>query len=278
MVRVLVLIFAAGLVLSVATLTAAFAIGGPDILSAVSWNMASGPHWHHHGWDGFDDDDDFGGGPSGPQATRTLAWSGGERLDIDVPADVQYTQASGAGSIEVSGPERLVSHVVVEDGHIRYDHRGRHHHGRQLTIVMHAPDVNTFDLSGRTQLKIEGYKQDQLNVDISGSGSVDARGETGVVKLDISGRGDADLGNVKSKGADVEISGSGDATVSPTDWAKLQISGRGEVTLTTHPPKVQTEVSGSGEVHQAEGAPAAPEPPAPPPAPAPAKGKAAKKA
>jgi hypothetical protein len=274
MVRVLVLITVAGLVLCVATLTAAFAIGGPDILSAVSWNMASSSHWHGHGWEGFDDDDR---GPTGPQATRTLAWPGGDRLDIDIPADVQYTQAPGAGSVEITGPARLVSRIVIEDGHIRYEHGSRHHRGRRLTIVMHAPDVKAFDISGRTELQIAGFQQEELSVDISGSGRVDARGQADVVKLNLSGSGEADLAELKSKGADVDISGSGDVTVSPTDWAKLDISGHGEVTLTTHPPQVQTSVSGSGEVHQAEGPPAAaPQPPAPPPPP-PARVKSAKR-
>lgn len=270
MVRVLILIAISGFVLSVATLTAAFAIGGPDAIATVGWNLASNSHWHGHHWDWDNDDDDWSDGRAdGPQTTRTLAWSGGDTLEIDIPSDVQYTQAAGDGSVKVTGPQRLVDHVVVENGHIRYDTKyARRRHGH-LTIVMQAPNVKAFELSGRTQLTIQDYRQDELSIDISGAGKVEARGEAGSVDLDISGSGDADLSGLRSKGADVDISGSGDATISPTEWAKLEISGRGDVTLTTHPAKIQTEVSGSGEVHQSgaaadDTAPAPPAPPIPP--------------
>src|SRR4051812_33914236 len=136
MIRVLILIAVSGFVLCVATLTAALAIGGPDAIASVGWNMASSSHWHGHHWDWGDDGNDWADGRAdGPATTRTLTWTGGDTLEIEVPADVQYTQAAGAGSVKVSGPERLVAHVVIENGHIRYDTRyARRRHGR-LTIV-----------------------------------------------------------------------------------------------------------------------------------------------
>lgn len=268
MIRVLILIAVTGFVLSVASLSGAFAIGGPDLLTRGSWAWAGGSSWEgrHWGWD--DDEGSADARDQGPQTTRTLAWSGSDKLDIDLSADVRYVQAAGPATVVVTGPQRAVERVVVVGDSVRYERRHAHagRRGPRLTIVVTAPNITSFDLSGRNTLSIEGYKQDRLRVEVSGQGEVTASGEAGEVALELSGEGEADLSGLKTKGADVEISGDADATIAPTDWAKLEISGSGDVKLLTNPKQIETDISGSGRVRQ--GAPEPPAAPAPPKAPA----------
>src|SRR5678815_194240 len=142
MIRVLVMIAVSGFVLCLATLTAATIIGGPEALSRMAWSWGTDHRWafHDRDWD-WDSDDrrdrsDRWAGDSGPQATRDLAWTGGDTLEIEVPAEVRYTQAAGPAKITISGPRRTVDDVEIENGHIRFDHgRSRSHHGSKLTIV-----------------------------------------------------------------------------------------------------------------------------------------------
>lgn len=274
MIRVLLMIAVAGFVLSVGTLSAAVAIGGPEALAHGGWNLA-GRHWDSDRWhDDYDGDDGDGPVASGPTTTRTLDWSGDDRLDIDLPADVRYVQTAGAGSVEVTGPERLVNRVIVRDDSIRY-RSGRHRHYRRhpkLTIVVRAPDVSSFDISGRSTLAIEGFRQARLNLDVSGDAEVTGVGEADEVRLDVSGSGDVDLGQLRSKGASVDISGAADARLAPTEWARLEISGAGDVSLVTRPPRLETDISGAGRVRQGEDATPSPSPsppPTPPPSPSP---------
>lgn len=280
MIRVLVMIAVAGFVLCLATLTAATIIGGPEALSRLAWSWGANHSWafHDRHWDrdGWDRGDRWSG-DSGPQATRELAWTGGDTLEIEIPAEVRYTQAAGPAKLTVSGSQRAVNDVEIEDGHVRFSH-GRHH-GRygKLTIVMTAPNVSRFDLNGSSSLEIADYKQDQLRIDVSGNADVTAVGEVNVVALDISGSGDADLGKLKAKGAEVDIAGSGEATIAPTDWAKVDVSGSGDVTLLTNPPKLESDISGSGSIHQEHGASTASPSPSPSETPAPAPSKSGKK-
>ena len=269
MVRVLVMIAVTGFFVSLVTLSTAIALGGPEVLGHVAWNGFDRGHWdwdddwnwrHGDRWDRHERD-------GGPETTRQLTWDGGDSLEVEIPADVQYTQAPGAPKVTVSGPERLVSDVEIDGGTIRY--MGHHHnHWGGLTIVMSAPAVKRFELSGSGKLDIAGYKQDRLSLDISGSADVTAAGETDAVDVSVSGSGEADLSALKAKTADVDIHGSGEARLAPTDAAKVDISGSGEVTLLTHPPRLDTNISGSGSLHQedrgAAAAPSAPPPPAPP--------------
>jgi hypothetical protein len=277
MIRVLVMIAVAGFILSVATLSAAIAIGGPEALSHAAWTWGANRHWTVHGgrhWDrhdGWDSD-------SGPQATREMAWTGGDSLEVDVPAEVRYTQAPGPAKLTITGPKRAVEDVEIENGHVRFDHRRHHDYGGKLVIVMTAPNITRFDMHGSSTLAIEGYRQDKLSIDLSGNADVAVSGEVDVVKLDVSGSAEADLGKLKAKGAEIDIAGSGEATIAPTEWAKVDISGSGDVTLLTNPPKLETDISGSGSIHHEDGATASPTPaPSAAPAPSPSPSKAGKR-
>ena len=187
-----------------------------------------------------------------------MAWTGGDTLEIDVPAEVTYAQAAGPGKLTISGPQRALDNLVLEDGHLRFTH-GRYRHGN-LTIVMTAPSVSRFNLNGNGRLAIEGYKQDKLSIDVSGDTEITAKGETKGLSLSMSGSGQTDFSDLKLGDADVDIDGSGQATLAPTGAANINISGSGDVTLLTRPSKLESNVTGSGSIHQKDGrrAPAAP--------------------
>lgn len=253
MIRVLVMIAVTGFLVSVVSLATAVAIGGPDLFTDSFWNqwVSANGHWS---WS----DDDWGdrrgrhwGGEGGAQATRDIAWTGGDTLEVDVPADIRYTQADGPGKLTISGPERQVAAVELEGGRLYFRHHGLR--WGELTIVMTAPAVNHFELRGSGNLAIDGYKQDRLSLDLSGNSDVSAKGEAKGVELAISGSGATDLTDLKVSDADVTIEGSGQATLAPTGVANVAISGSGDVTLLTHPTKLESNVSGSGSIHQKDG-------------------------
>lgn len=270
MIRVLVMIAVTGFLLSVVTLSTAVAIGGPDLLSRGAWNWGrwstdgdfslNGHHWNHDGdW-----------AASGPQTSREIAWTGGDTLDIDIPADVQFSQAPGPGKLTISGPKSLVDAVELDGGRLTFRNHS-HLRSGDLTIVMTAPAVTRFEIEGSGKLDIAGYRQDKLNVEVSGDGDVTVAGEAKAVSLNISGSGSADLGAVKAQDADVEIDGSGDATLAPTQSAKIDVSGSGDVTLLTRPPRLESNISGSGTVDQRDQSSAPSISPSPSPSPSPAK-------
>jgi hypothetical protein len=258
MIRTLILIIGVGFVMSVACLATAVSIAGPDLIARGGWAW----RWHEDGpgWDVHK--------ASGPQATRDFPWSGGDQLAIAIPADVRYVQADGPAKLTITGPADVLDRIEVRDGRIGF-RQGRVVTRESLQVVLTAPGVRRFDISGSGDLKVEDYRQDEISIDLSGSGSAEVRGRAGTVRLDISGSGEADLSELPVQGAEVDIAGSGEAKVRATDWARLNISGSGSVDLIGQPRRVETDISGSGEVNHrdapdAPNAPAAPPPPAPP--------------
>lgn len=257
MIRTLLIIAAAGLVLATASIAGAFALGGRDMA--------------RHGWEWTFNDRDGDtvsfrrqDGTRDLDTTRTLDWTGGQTLTVDLSADVEYVQGDTPG-VTVTGPAQLVEKVRLVDGRLTWadtdgpNHEtvvfGRNEHGRgiwvhseEVKIVVTAPAINTFNVEGSASVLLRDYDQDTLAIDISGSGEVTATGRTRALEVDISGSGDADLGSLTTTDANVAIAGSGDAVVAPTGKADISISGSGDTVLTTRPATVNQEVSGSGEV------------------------------
>ena len=243
MTRLLVMTVAVGLALAVFCFATAGALGGFAIdPNGLHWKM--GDHWGHHL---IHVDLDDGDHTTGPMTTRDFAWSGGDSLDLGAPADLEYTQGPTT-RITVTGPKNMLDKLSIHDGHI--DLEGSFFDVGPLKIVMTAPNITKFEASGAQSISINDYNQDQLKVHISGSGDVTARGKANQALLQITGSGDGDLGGLTGAEARVDISGSGDATIAPIKQADIQVSGSGDVRLLTHPPVLNSQISGSGEVSQ----------------------------
>lgn len=250
MIRTLLIITGASLVLCVAALSGAAAIGGNDLA--------------RHGWEWTFRDGDrsetvtFERGDRGPSVTRNLAWTGGDRLTVEIPGDVVYLQGD-TPSVVVTGPKSMADRVNLTDGRLTWD-RGdddRTDHvvfgwsnNDRLRITVTAPSVKAFDLESSADLSIRAYDQPTFELNVSGSGDVDAAGRTGAATVNVSGSGDSDLSALDTTDANVDTSGSGDVRVGPTGSAKIDISGSGDVDLTRRPANLTQSVSGSGDIDQ----------------------------
>lgn len=257
MIRTLFIIAGAALVLSVAALAGAFAIGGRDLArEGWAWTLTddSGEsvRFERVTRETLDD--------LGPVVTRELAWTGGEALAVESHLDVDYVQGSAA-SVTVSGPQALAERVVLDDGRLSLapgDERVVFAWGRggvqarserdALKVTVTAPSVRRFTVSGSGDLDIRDYDQPTLDVTISGSGDVTAAGRAPRVAVTVSGSGEADLGAVEATDAEVTISGSGETRLSAEGVVDARISGSGELDLARRPRQLNSQVSGSGRV------------------------------
>jgi hypothetical protein len=134
MIRALVIIAVVGFVVSVATLSAAVGIAGPEAVMHGAWTWGPngwGRDWDSPGQDSRSDD--------GARTTRTIAWSGGDTLTLDIPADVEVTRTAGPAQIAISGPVAAVADVEIDDGTVRY--RSDDDHEARVTLQIAGPPV-----------------------------------------------------------------------------------------------------------------------------------------
>ena len=259
MIRTLLIIAGASLVLALATLSGAAALGGRE-MARDGWN------WTVNTDDGnsvrFDRVRGGGTEDLGPVTTRTVPWSGGDALSVDLGANVEYVQGDQA-NVVISGPKGLADRIRFENGRLSMvdgEDRvvfGWNNNGisarterDELKIVVTAPNVTRFRLNGSQRLEISGYDQPSMTVDVNGSGEISARGTTKALTLSISGSGEADLAQLATEDATVTVSGSGDARLAPTKSGDVTISGSGDVDFSTRPPAVTSRITGSGSFNQ----------------------------
>jgi hypothetical protein len=258
MIRTLFIIAGAALVLCLASIGGAMALGSRDLAA--------------HDWTWVISDDEAGPservnisrGDLGPDSTRTLDWSGGQQLTVDLSADVTYVQGDKPGVV-VTGPKQSVERVRLVGGRlsladgdddyaervfIRWGPNGIQgwSESERLKITVTAPSVNSFRVAGSGDLTIENYDQPTLSLIIDGSGDVHGVGRAGRLTLRTNGSGDVELDDLEVTDAEIDSTGSGEVVVGPTGDANIRLSGSGDVDLTRRPKSLQTDVSGSGEV------------------------------
>jgi len=256
MIRTLLIITGASLVLCIAALGGAAALGGND-LARHGWT------WTFHDEDGDHVRFERVRGDAGPEVTRTLPWTGGAMLHIDLPGEVTFVQGD-AKTVTITGPESLAERVHLLQGSrltfnggdeteqvlVHWGQDGLRADEERVKITVTAPDVTIFNLSSSADLLVRDYDQPHLSLIMSGSGDTTVQGRTGLARLNVSGSGDADLSDVELADADIDIEGSGDAQLAATGEVDVDISGSGDVSLLRRPASLKQTLSGSGHVQQ----------------------------
>lgn len=255
MMRNLLVITGIGFLLSLLGLGGAAALVGNDV--------------RKHDWTWVVTDDGpgdssfrFERGQVQPDISKTIAWSGGDSLSIDVPGEVSYVQGDQAG-IQITGPKDIVDSIRFADGRLTMISDDRHDRGyirwsgssirvwsesENLRIVVTAPSVTTFETGDNGVLRVRGYDQPTLMVTTQGEGRINVEGRTDKATVAVNGDGDINLSRLLLDEAAVTVTGRGDVSVGPTARADIDISGHGDVTLTRNPSQVNQTITGWGEV------------------------------
>lgn len=179
---------------------------------------------------------------------RRWAWDGGDTVMIAVPARVRYRGGEGEEVIARGSPDALAN-IRVQNGKIDSTCNG-HFDFDSVEITLPGRPFNRVGVAGSADIIMENVSQSELNVDISGSGSLRADGSSDHVAVTIAGSGDADLAKLKMDGLRVQISGSGNAEAAPQNKADIVIMGSGDVRLLSKPPQLSTSIMGSGRIIQ----------------------------
>jgi len=238
MTRSLVWIAAGGLGGGLVLLMLAYSLGGRDFAREASW---------HRWWSDTCPESDANA-DNGTPSERRWVWTGGDTIDIAVPGAVHFRAGDGNEVIARGSPNAVAS---VEVHGSRIVIRCRHESRRGLEITLPGQKLHRFNIAGAARVSMEGLSQHELDLRISGSGEVDAKGAVDHMIVSLSGSGSARLGDVAMKKLTAHISGSGSIEAAPTDLADVKISGSGDVRLRGRPTKLRSHISGSGRITQA---------------------------
>ncbi len=118
-----------------------------------------------------------------------------------------------------------------------------------IEVNVNAPEYDEVSISGSGDINIIDFKNDNLSLNISGSGDITANGEVQTLIAKISGSGNLMSKEIKSKFATITINGSGDAEVFASDSISAKINGSGNIEYFGNPENVDSIINGSGDIN-----------------------------
>jgi len=205
--------------------------------------------------------------------TRTTAPFNG--IESEISGNVIYTQGNDY-KVELTAQQNIlnVMETPVLSGQlvVRFKNNVRVKSHEQITIKVTAPTITgiglsgsgnvsvlspltggnfSFRLSGSGDMSLPTITCNNLETNISGSGSITIAGGTATTEnFKISGSGDIDARNVLAKIVSTTTSGSGTLRLAASEKLDVKISGSGSVYY-WGTPIVSTDISGSGRIiHQ----------------------------
>jgi len=190
---------------------------------------------------------------SGNVVTEQRSVSGFSAVSLSGSGKLLIEQ-TGTESLTITADDNLLPHIKSDVGGGRLE-LGTKEFGvnirpsTDITYKLTVRNLSSLDISGSGSADAKGIQTDKLKIDISGSGRVSADGTADDVGIDISGSGGYRGETFRTKRANIEISGSGTAIVAVSDKLDVDVSGSGSVTYIGD-PQVKQQISGSGSVRK----------------------------
>ena len=118
----------------------------------------------------------------------------------------------------------------------------------KLVVNINTPNYDEVSLSGSGNINILDFKNNNLSLNISGSGNITGNGEVEILVVKINGSGNLMSKEIKSKSATITINGSGDGEVFASDSISAKINGSGNIKYFGNPENVDSIINGSGNI------------------------------
>ena len=118
----------------------------------------------------------------------------------------------------------------------------------KLVVNINTPNYDEVSLSGSGNINILDFKNNNLSLNISGSGNITGNGEVEILVVKINGSGNLMSKEIKSNSATITINGSGDGEVFASDSISAKINGSGNIKYFGNPENVDSIINGSGDI------------------------------
>ncbi|GEM_PF-2611470 len=208
--------------------------------------------------------------PGGEEMSQKFDFKNFNEISLSSSFTVNIQQGE-TYSMEINGPAELFEGLeVAQDGkeiEIGYDKKRKNFGSSSLKVNITMPELESLDMSGAVKAKIDGFKNESLQIDISGASSCEMDAHISNVKIDVSGAGNVELkgsgdlmvinlsgaSNIKAreykvKRLNLNMSGAGAAQVYASEQFDVEVSGVGSVKYDGNPTVVNKRLSGMATI------------------------------
>lgn len=186
--------------------------------------------------------------------------SGTPRTVERTPDAFQIVSIDGAFNVTITGDKQTALSLTADDNllpHIVTEVKDRTLHittsrsicaKSTMKVSVGTPALEAVYTTGANDIVLKKLDGDRLDLQIDGSGSLSASGQTGLFSAVLKGATELRAKDLKAEEVRVTISGAGDAEVYASRSIHALVSGIGNVIYYGHPADVRREITGLGNV------------------------------
>ena len=190
------------------------------------------------------------------EATRTFDYSDFSKIELSTSADLKVT-IDDEYSIIVTGDEDRINRMEIDKSgdelEISSKGRGFSLFGRNndgyVNVTITMPDIEEMEINGSGDAEIFGIDNEEILLNINGSGDLYVTGKSESVVIEINGSGDVEMDEVAGDDVFIEINGSGNVEFvgGQCNRLEIEVEGSGDIDAKDLICKeVEIEVDGSG--------------------------------
>jgi hypothetical protein len=189
---------------------------------------------------------------SGVEASEARSVDPFSSVLMSAGADV-VVSVGGAQAVTVRGDDNLLAllRTDVDDGRLTISQETDLDPKVGLRVEITVPALEELAVAGAGDATAEGVSGGTFRIEVSGAGDVEASGDVDRVEVVVSGAGNVRIDELVAREAQVEVSGVGDVDVHATELLEASVSGAGQIVYSGNPARVDSDVSGAGEIRPA---------------------------
>ncbi|NRA62823.1 MAG: DUF2807 domain-containing protein [Psychrobium sp.] len=157
-------------------------------------------------------------------------------------------------SVVVHADDNLQEYVVthVSNGKLNISGKGHYSTRHSMHIDITMSKLNYINLLGSGNIDIKDITADDIKVELTGSGNINANGSAQNLDVSLVGSGNVNFAKLQSKHIKAVLLGSGNMEIHATQSLQARVPGSGDIEYFGNPSKLQTKVQGSGDIHSGE--------------------------
>jgi hypothetical protein len=185
---------------------------------------------------------------SGQAASEHRAIGAATVLEVegDVRIEMRFGDEPG---VELTGDDNLLPLVETQMERGRLLIRTKEDVDPALPLVARVtlPRLTKIEGSGAVDIDVSGIEGDALDIELSGSGEIVAKGKVDHLRVDISGSGEANLEELQARAVELDLSGSADVDLGAPETLDVDVSGSATVRYSGD-PDIDQDISGSARL------------------------------
>ena len=164
-------------------------------------------------------------------------------MDVNINSSDEY-------NCTILADDNIIPHVKTEvaNNNLQISVNKNYSSKEGLKINVNAPNYDKVSITGSGDINLIDFKNDNLSLNIDGSGDIKGNGDVQTLITTINGSGEIMLKDLKSETTKITINGSGDAKIWATKSISAVINGSGDIEYYGEPLNVNNQINGSGNI------------------------------